>query len=161
MTKKQIGWRLMVAAFALCCLPFAALAHFQSLDAVVLNDHNMSSLGDSPISIQDDIEFHDDFEVASHRSMSDSSYNSPFSNPPSSSATSYSSDAEMRSLSPAPSVYSMTSSLREQSYRIEFSRGLNNHSEVYRLPADPEELDRLSTFSILITIRAQSYTQPR
>lgn len=52
----------------------------------------------------------------------------------------------MRSLSPAPSVYSMTNSLREQSYRVEFGRSLNNHSEVYRLPADPEELERLGIY---------------
>ncbi|KAI0274910.1 S-adenosyl-L-methionine-dependent methyltransferase [Gloeopeniophorella convolvens] len=58
-----------------------------------------------------------------------------------SSATSY--DVSMRSGSPAPSVYSVTSSLRAASYRQEYGRGLNNYSEVYRLPADDEELDRL------------------
>ncbi|KAI0068004.1 hypothetical protein BV25DRAFT_1875105 [Artomyces pyxidatus] len=58
-----------------------------------------------------------------------------------SSATSY--DVSMRSGSPAPSVYSITSSLRANSYRHEYGRGLNNYSEVYRLPADDEELDRL------------------
>ncbi|KAI0050631.1 hypothetical protein FA95DRAFT_1603452 [Auriscalpium vulgare] len=58
-----------------------------------------------------------------------------------SSATSY--DVSMRSASPAPSVYSVTSSLRAQAYRHEYGRGLNNYSEVYRLPADDEELDRL------------------
>ncbi|KZT42689.1 hypothetical protein SISSUDRAFT_979712 [Sistotremastrum suecicum HHB10207 ss-3] len=49
----------------------------------------------------------------------------------------------MQSPSPAPSVYSLTSSLREQSFRREYGRELNNYSEVYRLPADDEELDRL------------------
>ncbi|KAH9081815.1 hypothetical protein EDB83DRAFT_2310143 [Lactarius deliciosus] len=58
-----------------------------------------------------------------------------------SSATSY--DVSMRSGSPAPSVYSVTSSIRAASYRQEYGRGLNNCSEVYRLPADDEELDRL------------------
>jgi hypothetical protein len=57
------------------------------------------------------------------------------------SATSY--DASMRSGSPAPSVYSVTSSIRAASYRHEYGRGLNNYSEVYHLPADDEELDRL------------------
>ncbi|KAI0639896.1 hypothetical protein C8Q77DRAFT_1083515 [Trametes polyzona] len=57
------------------------------------------------------------------------------------SATSH--DWEMRSASPAPSVYSMTSSLRAASYRHEFGRGINNYSEVYRLPADDEEFERL------------------
>lgn len=60
-----------------------------------------------------------------------------------SSATSH--DVSMRSGSPAPSVYSVTSSLRAASYRQEYGRGLNNYSEVYRLPADDEELDRLGT----------------
>ena len=58
-----------------------------------------------------------------------------------SSATSY--DVSMRSGSPAPSMYSVTSSIRAASYRHEFGRGLNNYSEVYQLPADDEELDRL------------------
>jgi len=52
-------------------------------------------------------------------------------------------DASMRSASPTPSVWSMTSSLRTQALRQEFGRELNNYSEVYRLPADGEELDRL------------------
>jgi hypothetical protein len=60
-----------------------------------------------------------------------------------SSATSQ--DVSMRSSSPAPSVYSVTSSLRAASYRQEYGRGLNNYSEVYRLPADDEEFDRLGT----------------
>jgi hypothetical protein len=60
-----------------------------------------------------------------------------------SSATSH--DVSMRSGSPAPSVYSVTSSLRAASYRQEYGRGLNNYSEIYRLPADDEEFDRLGT----------------
>jgi hypothetical protein len=60
-----------------------------------------------------------------------------------SSATSY--DVSMRSGSPAPSLYSVTSSVRAASYRHEYGRGLNNYSEVYQLPADDEELDRLGT----------------
>ena len=52
-------------------------------------------------------------------------------------------DWEMRSASPAPSVYSMTSSLRASAYREEYGRGINNYSEVYRLPADDEEFERL------------------
>jgi hypothetical protein len=58
-----------------------------------------------------------------------------------SSVTSY--DVSMRSGSPAPSVYSVTSSIRAASYRQQFGRGLNNYSDVYQLPADDEELDRL------------------
>ena len=61
------------------------------------------------------------------------------------SATSH--DWEMRSASPAPSMYSVTSSLRAASYRHEFGRGINNYSEVYRLPADDEEFERLGTYT--------------
>ncbi|KAK0481523.1 S-adenosyl-L-methionine-dependent methyltransferase [Armillaria novae-zelandiae] len=58
---------------------------------------------------------------------------SPFSPAPSVGGSSYTSyDASMRSLSPTPSAY-----------KQEFGRGLNNYSEIYRLPADAEELDRL------------------
>ena len=52
-------------------------------------------------------------------------------------------DFSMRSPSPAPSVFSMTSSLHAQAYKTEFGRGLNNYSGVYRLPPDKEELERL------------------
>lgn len=75
---------------------------------------------------------------------------SSFSPPPfshsddASSVTSEDWERAMQSPSPAPSVYSLTSSLREQSFRREYGRELNNYSEVYRLPADDEELERLS-----------------
>ncbi|KDQ63063.1 hypothetical protein JAAARDRAFT_694199 [Jaapia argillacea MUCL 33604] len=59
-----------------------------------------------------------------------------------SSHTSYGS--ELRAPSPTPSVWSMTSSMREAIFRQEYGRNLNNYSEVYRLPADEEELDRLN-----------------
>ncbi len=49
----------------------------------------------------------------------------------------------MRSASPAPSVLTMTSSYQENAYRTEFGRNLNNYSDVYRLPADEEEIRRL------------------
>lgn len=52
-------------------------------------------------------------------------------------------DASMRSPSPTQSVMSVTSSVRAQSYRYEHGRGVNNYSEVYRLPADDVEIDRL------------------
>ncbi|KAK2461500.1 hypothetical protein APHAL10511_005963 [Amanita phalloides] len=57
------------------------------------------------------------------------------------SVTSY--DVSMRSASPVPSVMSITSLLREQMIRQEHGRGLNNYSEVYCLPADEQEWDRL------------------
>ncbi|KAG9119123.1 hypothetical protein FRC07_006016 [Ceratobasidium sp. 392] len=46
-------------------------------------------------------------------------------------------------LSPAPSIYSLTSSLRDQSFRHVHGRSLNAHSDVYSLPADEEEAQRL------------------
>lgn len=48
-----------------------------------------------------------------------------------------------RASSPTPSVFSMTSSIHAMAYREEFGRMVNNYSEVYRLPADDDELDRL------------------
>ncbi|KAI0931414.1 hypothetical protein AcW1_001179 [Taiwanofungus camphoratus] len=66
-----------------------------------------------------------------------------------SSATSY--DWEMRSASPAPSVYSVTSSIRAAAYRHEYGRGINNYSEVYRLPADDEEFQRLDMQHLLFS----------
>ena len=66
----------------------------------------------------------------------------PFSAAPTvSSFTSY--DVSLRSGSPTPSVWSVTSSIRANAYKQEFGRDLNNYSEVYRLPADAEELERL------------------
>ncbi|EJF67127.1 hypothetical protein BD309DRAFT_946205 [Dichomitus squalens] len=76
----------------------------------------------------------------------------------SSSATSH--DWEMRSASPAPSTYSMTSSLRAASYVHEFGRGINNYSEVYRLPADEEEFDRLDQQHIMFMEVMGRYAPP-
>lgn len=82
----------------------------------------------------------------------DSDYNSlasapPFSPAPSIGTSHTSEDHSMRSVSPSPSVWSMTSSLQERVYKNEYGRRLNNYSEVYRLPADDEELERLSAHS--------------
>lgn len=68
----------------------------------------------------------------------------PFARSDASSRTSV--DVSMRSPSPTQSVYSVTSSVRAQSYRYEHGRGVNNYSEVYRLPADDEEVERLSVY---------------
>ncbi|KAF7356192.1 hypothetical protein MVEN_00950500 [Mycena venus] len=64
----------------------------------------------------------------------------PFSapGPTLSSRTSY--DISMRSASPTPPVWS----IRAQAFKQEGGRELNTCSEVYRLPADNEELDRLN-----------------
>ncbi|KAJ7148906.1 hypothetical protein C8R46DRAFT_863290, partial [Mycena filopes] len=35
-------------------------------------------------------------------------------------------------------------SMRTQAFKQEYGRKLNNYSELYRLPADDEELDRLN-----------------
>jgi hypothetical protein len=83
-----------------------------------------------------------------------------FSAPPSISGESFTSyDGSMRSASPTPSVLSMTSSLRAQVFKHEFGRGINNYSEVYRLPADDEELDRLGMcYQMTILWRTYSVT---
>lgn len=92
---------------------------------------------------------------ASHDS-SDSSWST--SSPPSSpgyasSATSFDFDrnSDMGSIdarsagtvSPAPSLYSLTSSMRDVSTKTEYGRAVNTYSEIYRLAADEEEAQRL------------------
>lgn len=75
------------------------------------------------------------------RSDSDSDVFSLASTP---TISSYDADLSLRSSSPTPSmVLSVTSSMREKIYKQEFGRNLNNYSDVYRLPADEEELERL------------------
>ena len=64
----------------------------------------------------------------------------PFSGLSASSATDIQDHA---SISSGASVFSMSSSIRTQSFKHEYGRGLNNYSDVYQLPADGEELDRL------------------
>lgn len=65
-----------------------------------------------------------------------------------SSMSSYERDPDVRSGSPV-SVISMSSSMRAAIYREEYGRNLNNYSDVYRLPADDEELDRLGTLAFI------------
>lgn len=64
-----------------------------------------------------------------------------------SSATSH--DWEMRTASPAPSVISISSSLRAAAYREAYGRGINAQSEIYMLPADDEEFERLGGILLL------------
>jgi SAM-dependent methyltransferase len=66
----------------------------------------------------------------------------------------------MRSASPAPSVISMTSSMREQMLRQEHGRDLNNYSDVYYLPADHDELDRLEKQYNVVTDVMGKYVPP-
>ncbi|KAI0323106.1 hypothetical protein OF83DRAFT_1048220 [Amylostereum chailletii] len=87
-----------------------------------------------------------------------SSSSSSRSSPAPSSATSH--DVSMRSASPAPSVYSVTDSLRAASYRHEYGRGMNNYSDVYRLPADDEELQRLDLQHVLFQKVMGKYVPP-
>lgn len=62
--------------------------------------------------------------------------------------SSYGADVSLRSSSPTSMVLSVTSSMRDKIYKEEFGRNLNNYSDVYRLPADEEELERLGGFII-------------
>ncbi|KAF8963921.1 hypothetical protein BDZ97DRAFT_1939378 [Flammula alnicola] len=78
-----------------------------------------------------------------------------------SSMSSYDRDpAEMRSTSPV-SVISMTSSMQSAIYRREYGRNLNNYSDIYRLPADDEELQRLDLqHTMLSDIMGGKYVPP-
>ncbi|KAF7303013.1 hypothetical protein MKEN_01264300 [Mycena kentingensis (nom. inval.)] len=83
-------------------------------------------------------------------SDSDDDHNSvaslpPFTPPQSTRDSETSYERSTRSSSPTPSVWSVTSSMRESALRREYGRQLNNYSEVYRLPADQEEQDRLNS----------------
>jgi hypothetical protein len=55
-----------------------------------------------------------------------------------------------RSESPAPSLISFHSSMRELAFTREHGREINNYSQVYRLPADREEHERLSESHLTI-----------
>ena len=44
---------------------------------------------------------------------------------------------------PPPSIMSINSCIRASVFRNEFGRNLNNYSEIYRLPADIDEFERL------------------
>ncbi|TCD65473.1 hypothetical protein EIP91_002591 [Steccherinum ochraceum] len=85
----------------------------------------------------------DNMDILSESSRSAMSDSSLDRFPPRSESSQTSHDWEMRSASPQPSVYSMTSSLRQAAYKQEYGRDLNNYSDVYQLPADEQELRRL------------------
>lgn len=95
-----------------------------------------------PVQMQCD--YHHRIDSSSEDDDDDSTYSSSLldqSLSGTTSATSY--DISMRSPSPAPSVISMTNSIRENMLRQEHGRSINNFSEVYALPADEAERDRL------------------
>ncbi|PPQ99299.1 hypothetical protein CVT24_009167 [Panaeolus cyanescens] len=70
-------------------------------------------------------------------------------------------DGSMRSASPAPSVLSFTSSFREHLFKEEYGRNLNAYSDVYKLPADEEELTRLDEqHNMLISVMGGKYVAP-
>ncbi|KZW00512.1 S-adenosyl-L-methionine-dependent methyltransferase [Exidia glandulosa HHB12029] len=62
--------------------------------------------------------------------------------------------------SPAPSVYSLTESLIQASFRKEFGRDVQNHSEVYHLPADVPEFERLNKQHMMLTWVVGKYPAP-
>jgi len=75
--------------------------------------------------------------------------------------SSYDADVSMRSSSPSSMVLSVTSSMRDKIYKEEFGRNLNNYSDVYRLPADEEELERLDKqHSVLSELMGGKYPTP-
>ncbi|KIM37774.1 hypothetical protein M413DRAFT_448286 [Hebeloma cylindrosporum] len=76
-------------------------------------------------------------------------------------ASSYEIDPATRSNSPM-SVISLTDSMRETIlYRHEYGRGLNNYSEIYRLPVDDEEFERLDIqHAMFVDIMGGKYAPP-
>ncbi|KAF6743763.1 hypothetical protein DFP72DRAFT_111671 [Ephemerocybe angulata] len=81
--------------------------------------------------------------------------------PRASTMSSYSYHSSERFRSPSPDNRSMTDSLRETLYREEYGRTLNTYSDVYRLPADEEEIDRLEKqHSMLADIFGGKYPPP-
>ncbi|KAJ3879675.1 hypothetical protein F5051DRAFT_451309 [Lentinula edodes] len=105
-----------------------------------------SRLYDPPFDWDPSMDFPSDTEDSDACSLSSSSV---FSSPPSPSTPRTSYVPSARSASPTPSVWSITSSMRAQAFKHEYGRGLNNYSEVYRLPADDEELERLDAQHLL------------
>jgi len=67
---------------------------------------------------------------------------------------------DQASISSGASVFSMSSSTRAQSFKHEYGRGLNNYSEVYQLPADDEELDRLDKQHLMFSEVMGRYPPP-
>jgi len=87
----------------------------------------------------------DIFSTVSEDPPSSIAYSNGGSMATASSGTSYELDPSMRSNSPM-SVMSLTESMqRHLLYRHEYGRSLNNYSEIYRLPVDDEEFERLGT----------------
>ncbi|KAL5494784.1 hypothetical protein ACEPAI_246 [Sanghuangporus weigelae] len=66
----------------------------------------------------------------------------------------------LSSLSPQPSLYSLTESLKEQAVRFEYGRGVNTHSDVYKLAADEEEAQRLDQQHRLYQVVFGDYVPP-
>ncbi|KDQ07710.1 hypothetical protein BOTBODRAFT_180480 [Botryobasidium botryosum FD-172 SS1] len=63
--------------------------------------------------------------------------------------------------SPAPSIFSITHSLREELFTFVHGRFVNNNSQVYQLPADEEEIDRLDRqHQLFKMLLGQNYLGP-
>lgn len=75
-------------------------------------------------------------------------------------ASSVTSMGSVRAGSPTPSVMTMNSCIRANVFRQEYGRGLNNFSEVYRLPADEDEFERLDYQHLMFIEVMGKYPQP-
>ncbi|KAF5335503.1 hypothetical protein D9611_012225 [Ephemerocybe angulata] len=81
--------------------------------------------------------------------------------PRASTMSSYSYHSSEQFRTPSPSNQSLTPSMRDTLVREEFGRYLNTMSDVYRLPADEEEMDRLEKqHNMLIDIFGAKYPPP-
>ncbi|KAJ3558132.1 hypothetical protein NP233_g11570 [Leucocoprinus birnbaumii] len=76
--------------------------------------------------------------------------------------TSMDDEASMRTPSPEPEpIMQMDEPLRSTLYKSEFGRNLNNYSDIYKLPADEEELDRLERqYEMLNSLTGHKYVPP-
>lgn len=77
-----------------------------------------------------------------------------------SSHTSHDGEVSIRTVSPAPTFYTITESLAEGLFRTEHGREINTTSSIYRLPADAMELERLDKQHVILTRTMGKFAPP-
>ncbi|KAF5335716.1 hypothetical protein D9611_009744 [Ephemerocybe angulata] len=126
------------------------------MDSYVCSDKAPSQDSASTVSGGDDMSISD---VASSFQEKKNRVFSPV--PRASTMSSYSYHSSERFRTPSPSNQSLTPSMRDTLVREEFGRDLNTFSDVYRLPADEEEIDRLEKqHNMFIDIFGAKYPPP-
>ncbi|EJC98270.1 uncharacterized protein FOMMEDRAFT_97080 [Fomitiporia mediterranea MF3/22] len=69
-------------------------------------------------------------------------------------------DPELSSLSPQPSLFSLSDSIKERAVYCEHGRRVNSHSNVYKFPSDEEEHQRQDKWHRLLKVLAGEYVPP-